>query len=302
MSILKSLARVTVLMFIPLFLTACQDQSESTNFDAPEVEPLNEHDLLIAKQVADFGLDAGEVTDEDRAIYGARAGFFEWTESLKRPPTADKDWRSVLGDHLADAEPMWSQAFEELIVRDYFEDKRGGFFLDVGCYRPKNNSTTYYLERMLGWNGIGIDAMEKYADPWAKHRPGSKFISYAVSDTDGDTVTFHIGNFANSLDEDTISDFGGKVREIEVTTMTLNTILEENGIEKVDFLSMDIEGAEPMALRGFDIQRYKPDLCCVEASASQEVLDYFAANGYELIEKYKKVDKINSYFRPKSGA
>ena len=80
------------------------------------------------------------------------------------------------------------------------------------------------------------------------------------------------------------------------------SILEENGIEKVDFLSMNIEGAEPIALRGFDIQRYKPDLCCVEASASQEVLDYFEANGYELIEKYKKVDKINSYFRPKSGA
>jgi len=29
------------------------------------------------------------------------------------------------------------------------------------------------------------------------------------------------------------------------------------------------------------------------------VVAYFESNGYELIEKYLKVDKINFYFRPK---
>jgi len=43
----------------------------------------------------------------------------------------------------------------------------------------------------------------------------------------------------------------------------------------------------------------QPELCGVEAVRPDLVKYYFAANGYELIEKYLKVDKINLYFRPK---
>jgi FkbM family methyltransferase len=261
-----------------------------------DASSLNDHDQAIIKEVADYGT-LENLTDEYKTIYGNRARFFNFT-----PPThrADENWRSALGDSLSDAVPLWSQGYEELIIRDSLQDKKNGFFLDVGCFRPKFDSTTYYLEKMLGWTGIGIDAMPNYADSWAAHRPVSKYVQYAVSDTDGDTVTFHVGNVASALDENIVKNFGGKRKEIEVTTMTLNTILENNGIEKVDFLSMDIEGAEPGALKGFDIQRFKPELCCIEMISSKEVIEYFESNGYEAIEKYKKADKINWYFRPKS--
>ena len=44
---------------------------------------------------------------------------------------------------------------EELIIRDYFRDRRGGFFVDVGCAWPIKASNTYYLEKHLSWTGIG---------------------------------------------------------------------------------------------------------------------------------------------------
>jgi len=62
---------------------------------------------------------------------------------------------------------------------------------------------------------------------------------------------------------------------------------------------MDIEGAELAALKGFDIKRFQPDLCCIETGRRDAVAAYFESNGYELIEKYLKADKINFYFRPK---
>ncbi len=38
---------------------------------------------------------------------------------------------------------LYSQFDEELIIRDFFEDRRGGFFVDVGAWLPHKSSTTY---------------------------------------------------------------------------------------------------------------------------------------------------------------
>ena len=63
---------------------------------------------------------------------------------------------------------------------------------------------------------------------------------------------------------------------------------------------MDIELHEPQALAGFDIDRFKPALVCVEGllPVRQQILDYFAAHGYVVVGKYMWVDLENLYFEP----
>ena len=94
-----------------------------------------------------------------------------------------------------------------------------------------------------------------------------------------------------------------KGREVEVPSITLNDLLEKNGVSEIDFLSMDIEGSEPGALAGFDIGRFKPELVCIEAGIStrDQILTYFTANGYERIDAYLPYDKVNWYFKPKDS-
>ena len=244
------------------------------------------------------------LTPEEQAAYGSRSDFFRLSPPQFRP---DLDWRSALSPSLADAEPRWSQGFEELIIRDYFGDRKAGFYVDVGCYEPRESSTTYDLEERRGWKGVGIDVNEAYRESWKLHRPRSTFVHAAVSDTDGEILKLQVAGAFRTLDEEMgqrlIKSMGvaDQAEVLEVETSTLNTILEQQGVEKIDFLSMDIEGAELAALRGFDIQRYRPDLSCIETKQHDEVVAYFEANGYELVEKYRKVDKINLYFRPKPG-
>jgi FkbM family methyltransferase len=243
--------------------------------------------------------NVAKLTPEEVTAYGNRAHAFSQVASRFRP---DLDFRAALSPALADEQPQWSQGYEELIIRDFFGDKKEGVFVDVGCYLPRELSTTYYLEDRLQWTGIGIDAQRDFAPAWKKDRPKSTFVATAISDKDGETLTLFIAGTTASLEKWAMEIFTDDLKEVQVKTITLDTLLDMHVIDKVDFLSIDIDGGEIGALNGFDIQRYKPDLCGIEAVKPELVKEYFAANGYELIEKYQKVDKINLYFRPKPVA
>jgi hypothetical protein len=93
------------------------------------------------------------------------------------------------------------------------------------------------------------------------------------------------------------------VRELKVPVSTLDALLREQGVEKIDFLSMDVEEHEPQALAGFDIDHFRPELVCIEAheAVREPIARYFAVHGYERIDAYLRYDGINWYFRPRPG-
>jgi len=207
-------------------------------------------------------------------------------------------------DILTKGEKLYSQNDEELIIRHFFDDRRDGFFLDVGAYEWKKASTTLYLERHLGWSGIAIDAQEIYAEGYRKNRSRTKFFTYLVTDHSGDVGTLYVAGPLSSVDKDKVKSFpklkNFQPKPIQVATITLDDLLDRNGIEAIDFLSMDIEGSEPPALAGFDIERFRPALVCIEAhgGGGEEIAAYFQAHGYERIDEYLEHDWVNWYYKP----
>lgn len=201
-------------------------------------------------------------------------------------------------------EKKYSLFAEELIIRDFFQDLKGGFFVDVGCAWPIKASNTYYLEKHLGWTGIGIDALEDYAAAWKGERPNSKFFNFIVTDQTAARGTFFksagLGLSSVSRDAASGKNFGGTMstEEIEVPMITLDDLLDREGIAKIDLLSMDIEGHEATALAGFDIERFQPDLLVIEGH-SQQVSEYLAQHGYQQLLRYAAFDTVNRYFRRK---
>lgn len=193
---------------------------------------------------------------------------------------------------------------EELIIRDYFQDRRDGFFVDVGCAWPIKASNTYYLEKHLGWKGIGIDALDDYAPLWERDRPGSKFFAYLVTDRSGGFGTFfkspNTGLSSTDRKSASGSHFGDSLEpvEVKIPQITLDDLLAREGVTKIDLLSMDIEGHEPEALEGFSVQRYHPELVVVEGK-SPRVARYFRRHGYERLRKYEPYDNVNRYFHPR---
>jgi hypothetical protein len=197
--------------------------------------------------------------------------------SLHRPRvSAEVTWLAqTYGPH------RQSQYYEEWIVRDFFRDRRGGVFVDIGASDAKLLSNTWYLEQGLGWSGIAVDAHAERSSERAK-----LFLN------DTPVVASSAPTFTSRW---------GAVREVrEVPTIALDDLLDAEHVAAIDFLSIDIELAEPQALAGFTIGRFKPRLVCIEAhpEVRQRILDYFAANGYVVVAKYLRVDDDNLWFMP----
>lgn len=198
--------------------------------------------------------------------------------------------------------PKYSQYLEELIARDFFHDERKGFFLDVGAGDALFNSTTAFLEKDLEWTGIAIDAEPKHLQSYLRERRATQFFAFFVGDKDGEDVDFYVNDreWRISSGIKGFSDSHGESRVVKTPTTTLNTLLERRGVRRIDFLSMDIEQAEPMALAGFDIRRFRPRLVCIEMQneTKDAIRAYMARHGWLEIEKYRQWDAVNAWFEP----
>ena len=197
----------------------------------------------------------------------------------------------------------YSEREEEWLIRDYFSDRRGGFFVDVGANHYRHASKTYYLESKLQWSGLAIEPQEEFGPEYARYRALTKFLPFFVSDVSNETARLYIlekKSMVASADGAFVQQFGKPAEVRPVPTIRLTDLLDAHGIRQFDFLSMDIELHEPRALEGFDIERFRPSLVCIEAllPVRQQILTYFAKHRYVLVGKYVWVDLENLYFAP----
>lgn len=220
------------------------------------------------------------------------------TPAIKRPVLSNE--ALTFRDRYGPAK--YSSHDEELFVRDFFQDSRGRFFVDVGASDARIGSNTYYLEQELGWSGIAVDPIQDFAPGYAKHRPRTRFFPVFISNMSDRTATLYVG--ANSLfssaDKAFTDSFTGIRKAIESPTITLTDLLSAQKVAAIDFLTIDIELHEPQALAGFDVQRFRPALVCIEShpEVRQQILDYFHANGYRVVGKYLRADPQNLWFSP----
>ena len=152
----------------------------------------------------------------------------------------------------------------DMMADFFFRNKKEGIYIDVGCHHPLINNNTYPLYKR-GWKGINIDIDYGAIDSFNFLRSKDTNIKIAVSDKTGEAELFFYHNRAakNTLSKEK----GFDSKEIhKIKTSTLNKVIE-NSIykdQKINFISIDVEGYELNVLKGFDFKKYKPDLVVLE--------------------------------------
>ncbi len=150
-----------------------------------------------------------------------------------------------------------------------------GTYIDLGCNHPTWTSNTAFL-RDRGWTGVAIDGNPKFAAEWK-----TPFVCAVIAKDP--EVRFSIEDNAQVS---RIRPEGKCVR-----SMPLSMILENEGITKIDFLSVDIEGHEFDAFQTFDWEKIRPTIIVSEYSTEGlgedfRVRDMLLASGlYEQVHQ-----------------
>jgi FkbM family methyltransferase len=156
----------------------------------------------------------------------------------------------------------------------------GGFYVEAGANDGVTQSNTLFFARYRGWRGLLVEPVPELARRCRALRPESIVEQAALVAPDHAAPTISM-QFANLMSVvagargDEADDLrhvrrgeqlqGVSSYEVDVPARTLDAILDEHGVTRVDLLSLDLEGYEPQALRGLDLERHRPAWILVEA-------------------------------------
>jgi FkbM family methyltransferase len=173
---------------------------------------------------------------------------------------------------------------EPKLLSEYFGTSNF-VFIDVGANFPETSISTA-LE-MKGWKGIVIEPQPECIKILRKYRK-CKIIQCACSSKKNKNKFMKLWKAGpqSSLNLDFISPKDRPNKFINVKVTTLNEILIQNKIKKIDLLSIDTEGTEIDVLDGLDFKKYAPKLILIEDHArDSEKHNYLKNLGYKLFRR-----------------
>ncbi|MCB0096496.1 MAG: FkbM family methyltransferase, partial [Caldilineaceae bacterium] len=184
-------------------------------------------------------------------------------------------------------------------------DFQEGFFIEAGANDGIMQSNTLYFERYKKWQGLLIEPLPELAEKCKQNRPACIVENVALTafDYPKNTIDIHYGGLmslvrgARSSAEEELEHIhkGLDIQElsstytIAVPTMTLSDLLVKHRIQKVDLLSLDVEGYELQVLKGLDFKRHRPKFMLIEVRDRQTIEKYLAPF-YELVDTLHQAD------------
>lgn len=179
------------------------------------------------------------------------------------------------------------------IAESVFPGVTDGYFVDIGSASGVKESNTNVLET-LGWRGVCVD-------PFPHDMEGRHCQTFAkvVGRESGQTVQFRKAGFLGGV-QDNLGPWRelAEVKEAEVVdlqTVSLTDILKQaNAPTYIQYMSLDIEGAELEALLGFDFSRYKVGAMTIEHNFEEEkrakIRALLESKGYRLARSLEQDD------------
>mmetsp|Transcript_10506 Transcript_10506/g.20701 ORF Transcript_10506/g.20701 Transcript_10506/m.20701 type:complete len:312 (-) Transcript_10506:66-1001(-) len=178
-----------------------------------------------------------------------------------------------------------SQVGQDRTIRDIFHGKRGGFFVDLAANDAVKYSNSLQLEQEYGWNGLCIEANTKYLEKHLKRR--CALAVAAVGKRTGEVVEFNFGR--GEVGGIIGSQFDNKqvqpATTQKVPLVSVAKLFEDFNVPSViDYMSLDIEGAELYAFEEFPWDRYTFLTITVERPKGLSAV--LEKNGYTFVRNH----------------
>jgi len=161
---------------------------------------------------------------------------------------------------------------------------KDGFYIECGANDGVNQSNTWYFEKVLNWRGILIEP-NKTSFKNLKNNRSSKniFKNVALVSEDFKNKNEEIYLSENNL-ESKLTNAVNPLSQ-KVATETLNKILKELNVNKINFFSLDVEGYEEEVLRGLNLNIFDIDYILIETNNFDKINFMLKNCNYTLQEK-----------------
>ena len=211
-----------------------------------------------------------------------------------------------------------SQMGQDMFLNRWFFKNRGpGFFVDVGAFDGIVGSNTFYFEKHLQWKGIAFEpspsafedlqanrscrliqgcayhrdgqvpflALSEREHPkGTESRPHRSQLSMVFDSTHGGAM---LSGIPEHMDQAEWVESIRKPMKLNQDVATvpchrIDTVLNDLGVKIVDYLSIDVEGAELEVLRGIDFEKVHVNVIDVEHNHTfSEIYDLLTTSGFE---------------------
>jgi hypothetical protein len=207
----------------------------------------------------------------------------------------------IVLDKLTNVELSESQYHQDLWVLHTLNYKRNGFFVDVGAAHYQKLSNTYYLEKEFGWNGICIEGNGFFFEELVTNRSAKCVQAYVSTDTEltrichskktpGDAKDHGFGDFLEDHNTGLTPSMG---YSIITPKLLMDILIANNAPSVIDYLSIDIEGADFPVLQTIDFDRYTFMTITIEdniPSYTFPIIRFLNSRGYTFSGKIGNID------------
>lgn len=178
---------------------------------------------------------------------------------------------------------MYSQSGNLEGFMDRIYGARTGFFLEIGCWDASNLSQTLYLEQQ-GWKGLCVDPFPRGFEnrkcmicnkAVSSNGKDREFLWVTTDKRNGGDVSY-LSGFKDSVNAHLpFIQENCNYTETVVETITVPQLYRKYKLPSyIEFLSVDVEGAEVEVFSGFNLDYYRFGVITFEHNGNGNVQSY----------------------------
>ena len=191
----------------------------------------------------------------------------------------------------------FSQAGQDRFLNEVvFKGRKSGIFVEIGAAEGITFSNTYFFEKELGWSGVCVEPMPEAFSKLIAARK-CRCVQACVTDFSGTGVFLAVdgvptlSGLVSKYDPKHVQRVqreaaasGEHTRELQVTCSTFDELMEQSGLQHIDYLSIDTEGGELDLLKTINFERFSIKVVSVENNFGDGRFEVTMSNiGYELV-------------------
>ena len=161
---------------------------------------------------------------------------------------------------------FWNENFasqsgqDKIIKNSFFRSKKNGYFVEIGAFDGVLGSNCIHFEKSMNWEGIAIEPSKPQFEKLSKNR-NCKVLNAAISSTEKDVEFIEVIEGLtqmSGIDDDNYSAKliieNNKKNKFNKNKMKTSTFEKSILTKEIDYLSIDIEGAELDVLKSINFQ------------------------------------------------